>query len=413
MRNSESPFFSVIIPMYNVEDRIEIAVRGLQKQTCQAFEVHLVDDQSTDRTLNVATSLCKGDSKFRVHALSVNSGAGPARNKGVEFAGGKYLLFHDADDWLDKNALHSLKEHIEDQSYPDVTIFQYVVFNRNKEIILKTNKSIERLPRELDGVSSFKAICKGDLNPTTWNKVFKRSTWQENNLNFQASFIYEDLAFIPYALLFMKTVTICNDARYCYYHNAEGVTYELSDRQAHASLAALSGLQELLQTSLYYPLILHDFTRLAFHTFHHNFFFADRKDSFTDQQIIIYMENILRFCKNNSLKIVHVLSNDKALELIEELFLQIRTRGLPQPKYELSFNEIEDLMDHYTVMARQVKLNLSYSGDLEQIQNDWLVKENTLTKRIRQLKRKNERLKRNFFYWFPQSIGYWFKKFKG
>ena len=91
----ESPLVSVIIPVYNYERYLAEAIESVLGQTYQHLEVIVVDDGSTDRSGEVAKSFAGREVRY-FHQL--NSGIGPARNKGVELARGEFIAFLDADD---------------------------------------------------------------------------------------------------------------------------------------------------------------------------------------------------------------------------------------------------------------------------------------------------------------------------
>ena len=415
MEEKTPPFFSIIIPMFNVADRISISVKGLVKQTCQDFEVHFVDDKSTDDTVyQLNTLIRKFHERFFVHELTKNVGCGPARNIGVKHARGQYLIFHDADDWLDSEALYFLKEHILDNAMPDVTVYQYTVSDTDKRIKRHANSKLKKMPGEINGLSMFKAICNGDINPSTWNKVFKRSNWQNHELNFLEHFIYEDLAFMPYACLFMNRVTFCNNARYCYYHNPAGITYEMSNRQANAPFDSLNGLKGLLVTLSNYEQIKNDFYKLAFNTFHHNYFYANRMDLFNDEQTLIYSENLVKFCDQNELHVLHILSNSKMLELVQAILIQLRARNLKQnQKAEFKIQDVELLIDHYSILSNQIDLTLEFVGESSPLQNKRIEKVALLEMKMLKLKRKNHKLRSSFIYWIGQYVAYWLKRIIG
>ncbi|MDX5327067.1 MAG: glycosyltransferase [Bacteroidota bacterium] len=96
------PFFSVVIPVHNGSRFIHDALDSLDQQTMRDFEVILVDDGSTDDSLEIiqAWAHAKKDNKVTVISQS-NLGLGAARNRGVEKASGTWLVFLDADDrWV-------------------------------------------------------------------------------------------------------------------------------------------------------------------------------------------------------------------------------------------------------------------------------------------------------------------------
>ena len=101
-----NPKISVIMPMYNVEKYIGCAVRSLLNQTFTDFEAILVDDCSTDNTLEIAKSF--DDPRIKIFKNKNNLGAGNTRNRGVSLASGEYIYFFDSDDALLPNALEIL-----------------------------------------------------------------------------------------------------------------------------------------------------------------------------------------------------------------------------------------------------------------------------------------------------------------
>jgi glycosyltransferase involved in cell wall biosynthesis len=93
------PLISIIIPAYNGQGRIESAIRGLQEQTWQNIEIIVVDDCSSDDTVNVVKKICAEDSRVRLFEQRKNAGCYLARNRGLEESKGEFVTTHDIDDW--------------------------------------------------------------------------------------------------------------------------------------------------------------------------------------------------------------------------------------------------------------------------------------------------------------------------
>ncbi|MGL5192222.1 MAG: glycosyltransferase family 2 protein, partial [Chroococcales cyanobacterium] len=108
------PTISVIIPAYNAEKTIQETIESVLNQTFPDFELIVINDGSTDRTLEIVSGLT--DSRLQVFSFP-NSGPQKSRNRGISLATGDYLSFIDADDlWTpDKleRQLQSLQEHPE------------------------------------------------------------------------------------------------------------------------------------------------------------------------------------------------------------------------------------------------------------------------------------------------------------
>jgi glycosyltransferase involved in cell wall biosynthesis len=96
---------SIIIPTYNTEKFIGDTLQSVQNQTYQNWEMILVDDASTDRTVSVIEEFAKNDSRIKLFKLEKNSGNGFARNIAVEKTVGKYIAYLDADDLWFSNKL--------------------------------------------------------------------------------------------------------------------------------------------------------------------------------------------------------------------------------------------------------------------------------------------------------------------
>ena len=97
---NQSPRVSVLVPSYNAEDCLEVAVRSVLAQTEPDFELLIIDDASTDGTLALAHALASQDERIRVIELPTNGGKVSAMNRGMSEATGEWIAVLDADDWF-------------------------------------------------------------------------------------------------------------------------------------------------------------------------------------------------------------------------------------------------------------------------------------------------------------------------
>jgi len=133
--------FSIIIPLYNKANHIEKAIRSVLNQSYHEFEVIIVNDGSTDNSMEVVNHYLhaqekEGNSSLLQHVRIIhqpNAGVSAARNTGVEAAQYDYIAFLDADDWWHKHYLVNLKSLIED--YPDAALYSssYYQVKRGKK----------------------------------------------------------------------------------------------------------------------------------------------------------------------------------------------------------------------------------------------------------------------------------------
>ncbi len=114
MKNrSRSPEISVILPVYNVGEYLDVCMESLEEQTFRDFEILLINDGSTDDSPERCRSWAAKDGRIRFIDKS-NEGVAPSRNLGVRLARGKYLAFVDPDDWLDPTYLEKLYTRLEE-----------------------------------------------------------------------------------------------------------------------------------------------------------------------------------------------------------------------------------------------------------------------------------------------------------
>ena len=95
----DGPLISVIMSVYDAVHTMPTAINSLLAQTWRNLEILVIDDNSTDHTLDVVYALAKKDSRIRVFEKELNEGAYTNRNLGLEHAKGEYITVHDADDW--------------------------------------------------------------------------------------------------------------------------------------------------------------------------------------------------------------------------------------------------------------------------------------------------------------------------
>ncbi len=95
-----NPFFSIIIPVYKAERFIDQCIKSILSQSYTNYELFLVDDGSPDSCPAVCDSWAEKDSRIKVFH-QVNKGVSAARNLGINYATGDYIIFVDSDDYVD------------------------------------------------------------------------------------------------------------------------------------------------------------------------------------------------------------------------------------------------------------------------------------------------------------------------
>ena len=193
---------SIIIPAYNTAPYIHRAIESSLRQTHSSVEVLVIDDGSTDDTLEVARPFAEKDSRVRVYHQE-NKGVSAARNCGIREAKGEYLVFLDSDDWLEDDAVETLLE--ESGKHPGRLISANVYFvgaddfSRRKA---NTDKVSSRFLSTLEVVDNFTASCVDGIADgiagfnSACGKIFRLSVISQHHLRFmEGMFLGEDTLF--------------------------------------------------------------------------------------------------------------------------------------------------------------------------------------------------------------------------
>lgn len=118
---------SIIMPLYNCKDFVEDSIRSVIQQTYQDWELIIVDDRSSDRSVAVVEKCMKDESRIKLCQLEKNSGAAAARNHAIALAQGKYIAFLDSDDLWSPNKLEQQIAFMrENKSLLSFTAYQWI-----------------------------------------------------------------------------------------------------------------------------------------------------------------------------------------------------------------------------------------------------------------------------------------------
>lgn len=147
MADGRRPVVSIITPAYNLEKYIEETMESVRSQTFQDWELLLVEDRSTDETLNVIRSCLErtGEERIRLIPLEKNGGAARARNHGMGLAEGRYVAFLDGDDLWEPQKLERQLAFMEERQ----ATFSFTGYEFADEAGRRTGK-IVRVPETID-----------------------------------------------------------------------------------------------------------------------------------------------------------------------------------------------------------------------------------------------------------------------
>lgn len=217
---SNKSYFSIVMPAYNAGEFIGNALNDIVSQTFTSFEVIIVDDGSVDDTRDVVKPFCIVDERVKL-VFQKNQGAGVARNTGIKYCTGKYILFLDSDDRFDNNMLETLFDEI--QMYPaDIIIFDAKCYDvsHKREVFSDWIVKKEKIPKKQ--MFNFKDVGKNVFSfhhTVPWNKVYRLKFVVENELTFQNVPFENDVLFVCKSLLCADSIHIIYKKLLTYYQN--------------------------------------------------------------------------------------------------------------------------------------------------------------------------------------------------
>lgn len=128
---------TVIVPVYNTEKYVSKCIESILNQTYSNFQLIIVDDESSDRSLDICKKYAKTDSRIRI-IENKHHGLIHSRKTGLKYAEGKYIVFADSDDWYDLNGLQIMSEYISEDV--DMVIAGYCDYISENDIRSNKNK---------------------------------------------------------------------------------------------------------------------------------------------------------------------------------------------------------------------------------------------------------------------------------
>lgn len=214
---------SIIIPCYNVEKFVQKCASSILVQKGFDYELIFVNDGSKDNTLHVLENLAVKDNRIKV-INQENKGLSGARNSGIEQAQGKYIMFVDADDWLESNAFDIVSKNFNNE---DLLCFSYnrVFDNKITPRDLKIEGSFDAnfIQRRMVGLigKELSYPSQADSLVTVWGKIYKSAFIKKNNIQFVETKIYgnEDALFNIQYLEFASNSKVLNLPLYNYRKN--------------------------------------------------------------------------------------------------------------------------------------------------------------------------------------------------
>lgn len=238
-----SDLVSVIVPVYNAEYFLSKSIESVTHQSHKNIELILVNDGSADNSEMICNKYALTDNRIKVISQD-NSGPAAARNTGIRHATGTFVLFLDADDFIDNKALEILVAQY-NKYKPDLVMGNFCKLENNGTIL---NKSVTFHPDGMPFEQKIKQLSKSDIvsyvrhflkHPSNhlisycWARLYKLSVIRNNNIVAHENMrLFEDFVFNLEYLKHTNEILFVNEPLY---------TYTMHNNHVSASMAVLNG----------------------------------------------------------------------------------------------------------------------------------------------------------------------------
>lgn len=217
------PMFSVIVPVFNVENYLRQCLDSISCQSYGDYECILVDDGSTDGSGAICDEYVQNNpSHYRV-VHKKNGGLSSARNYGIELAAGDYLLFIDSDDfWCDDTFLFELSECL-NSVHVDIVQYGFRKYSTiNSKFTSGGNRDVEHLNSVASQDILSKLVTSGNLQISACSMALSRDFVISNDLLFKEGIKSEDIEWAIRVFSKSPSWYFMNDEVYAYRQNREG-----------------------------------------------------------------------------------------------------------------------------------------------------------------------------------------------
>lgn len=231
------PKFSLIVPVYKVEEYLPKCIESVLAQKNQDFELLLIDDGSPDRCGEICDDYAARypDKIFAIHQS--NGGAGAARNHGIRLSKGEYILFLDSDDSISADLLSDLAAVI-DREPVDLILYGARVEKDGKEV----GQLHEDVPTgQVIRVKDHPKLYFGVMAP--WNRAYKKELFTKNGIDFATKVWYEDIRVVTKILAVSETAYRLPGA---YYHYLQREGSAMNNKNSGRNVEILYAYDDIL-----------------------------------------------------------------------------------------------------------------------------------------------------------------------
>lgn len=327
---------SIIIPVYNVEEYLNRCLQSLCLDSVSIdCEVIVVNDGSTDRSLQICNEFANHYRQFVKVIDKGNGGLSDARNVGMQYATGDYVYFLDSDDWLEEEAIEVLyKTAIRN----DCDVVQGGFYYSYDGYRLMDSRLSSNMTKILDNRSAMRELVKNDIIKNfAWGKLYRRTLISD--LPFKKSVYYEDSFWQHHVMHRVGKYGLVNKPLYNYRQRGNSISGHFSINNYDLIVGYL---ERYAYINEYYPSLIQYMTRSIESVFW-AFYGVSRNNKELKQRFETLFGSYLQLAKETHRSIgfkANFLSRSAKLFPVIDLFFRINRRFQPPKFINLSNSEV-------------------------------------------------------------------------
>lgn len=237
------PTISIIIPVYNAENTLKRCLDSITCQTFHDFEAILINDCSKDKSGDICDQIVSTDGRFKVIHLNKNCGVSNARNIGLNKAKGKYIMFVDSDDYVDKEYCNHMYKLI--SSNPTSFIVCNLHITNNK---INYEQSLN-IKEDTIIISSYYQLFRMNLSGYPVNKIYQKKIIDQHYIRFNTNMTAcEDVVFNTSYFKYCNEILYTSKTLYYYWTNPNSTTNSFNIDALRLNLKAFAARYPLIET---------------------------------------------------------------------------------------------------------------------------------------------------------------------
>lgn len=242
--------FSIIVPVYNVEQFLRRCLDSLLNQSYTNFEILVVNDGTPDNSQAIIDEYVAKDKRFKSY-IKENGGLSDARNYGVKqmSVDSDYIFFLDSDDYINQDLLLTLNSSL-CANKVDALKYRAVFVDEDGGFL---NDAPSIYFNNVKGIDALKLLLEDDIFMTAWSYVYRREFWLENGFEYPIGRVHEDFAITPIVLLNATSVTSLDFVGVNYVQRANSIMSQVADdkliKKSNDHIANVSNLLKVFTAS--------------------------------------------------------------------------------------------------------------------------------------------------------------------